>query len=121
MLAGKQLLVVDDEPLLAFDVGEILEAQGAEVIGPCTSLAEARFNLAQLPAPPDGAVLDIQVGEELIWPLAEELERNGTKCVFVSAYFGPEERNGLDRSRPRLTKPLNEGELRKALKSILKP
>ena len=41
-LAGKRVLVVEDEPLVALDIMEVLDAVGIKGIGPIGSLEEAQ-------------------------------------------------------------------------------
>ena len=116
-LVGKRLLVVDDEPLLAMDVADHLLSHGAQVAA-VNSIEEAAAVLAS-GAALDGAVLDIQIGDEEVWPVAEALERNGTPFVFLSATCGlrplPEEFEG----KPFLAKPLDRDRLKQTLSSLL--
>lgn len=117
LLAGKRLLVVDDEPLLAMDVADHLHFYGAEV-ATVNSLDEAAAVLAS-GAALDGAILDIQIGDDEVWPVAEALERTGTPFVFLSATCGgrplPDEFAG----KPFLPKPLDGDRLKRTLSSLL--
>ena len=82
-LAGCRILVVEDEPLLADHVAHVLERAGARIVGPYSSIVEALDNLDQLTAL-DGAVLDIGLGEETSFPLAEALQTTRLPFVFVT-------------------------------------
>jgi CheY-like chemotaxis protein len=117
MLAGKRLLVVDDEPLLAMDVADQLQFHGAQVAA-VNSIEEAAQLLAS-GAALDGAILDIQIGDEEVWPVAEALRLQGTPIVFLSATCGerplPEEFEG----KPFLPKPLDRDSLKQTLRSLL--
>lgn len=59
-LVGLRILVVEDEYLLAEDMRETLEAEGAEVVGPVARLSAGLALLDVGPAI-DGAVLDINL------------------------------------------------------------
>lgn len=117
LLAGKRLLVVDDEPLLAMDVADHLHFHGAQVAA-VHSLEEAAAVLAS-GAALDGAILDIQLGDEEVWPVAEALERSGTPFLFLSATCGlrplPDEFSG----KPFLAKPLDSDRLKRTVRTLL--
>jgi len=83
VLQGKRILIVEDEPLIALDIADMVEAQGAVVIGPAFALDEAQA-LVETQAI-DGALLDIDLGRTLVWPLAETLHAKGIPFAFVSA------------------------------------
>lgn len=116
LLAGKRLLVVDDEPMLAMDVADHLHFHGAQV-ATVNSIEEAAEVLAR-GAALDGAILDIQIGDEEVWPVAKALERSGTPFIFLSATCGvrplPEEFEG----KPFLPKPLDGHRLKTTLRSL---
>lgn len=77
------MLVVEDNAALAFDIDDALSDNGVEVVGPAldfdTGLALANENEL------DGAVLDIDIAGQPVWPIARVLKRDGVPFVFVSA------------------------------------
>lgn len=82
-LPGKRVLIVEDNPVLAFDLKDFLTNAGALPVGPALDLTSAmkfaRDNHL------DAAILDIQLGDvERVWPLAQELKRHEVPVVFVS-------------------------------------
>lgn len=85
-LPGKRVLVVEDNAALAYDMDDALRESGAQVVGPAldlpTGLQLARENSL------DGAVLDIDLCGEFVWPLAHALKRDSVPFVFVSADCG---------------------------------
>lgn len=85
-LPGKRVLVVEDNPVLAFDIDDILRDFGAEVVGPALDL-ETGLQLAREHTL-DGAVLDIDLGGHYVWPLAAALKSSSIPFVFVSAECG---------------------------------
>ena len=82
-LPGKRVLVVEDNPALAYDVDDALRDCGAYVVGPAFDLETARSFAAAMAI--DGAVLDIDLCGEFVWPLAHDLMMKGVPFVFVSA------------------------------------
>lgn len=120
LLAGKHFLVIDDEPLLAYDLTDILQHYGAKIAGTCTTVDDAVL-LIESGAQIDGAVLDIQIGEQEVWPCARRLRDRGIPFLFVSALCGIRPLPEGFADRPCLSKPLNPLELRDALRRVMKP
>ena len=82
-LSGRTVLVVEDNPILSADLTLLLEDAGARVIGPFRSVGEG---LAQIAADlPDAALLDVELLDGKILPLAERLKACGVPYVFYSA------------------------------------
>ena len=79
----KRILIVEDEPLIALDIADLIAAQGAEIVGPAFTLDQAQALAAAKAL--DGALLDIDLGRTLVWPLAETLHALGVPFAFVSA------------------------------------
>lgn len=84
--AAIRILVVDDEALVAFDVADQCEAAGFDVIGPALTLKQG---MALVDAGnPSVALLDINLRDELVWPLARLLRQRSVPIVFISANCG---------------------------------
>lgn len=78
---GKSILIVEDESFLADEARRKLLALNARVIGPAATVATA---LAFIDAEKlDAAILDIQLGDEMVFPVAERLDE--LDIPFVSA------------------------------------
>ncbi|MFP3546706.1 response regulator [Rhizobium sp. SIMBA_035] len=84
LLAGKKILIVEDEYFVADDVRRTLEGAGASVVGPAPSV-EAGMALIDTHAI-DGAILDIRLDGETVFPIAERLQLLGIPFVFATAY-----------------------------------
>jgi DNA-binding response OmpR family regulator len=115
-LQGKRILVIEDELLLALCVGQVLEEQGCKVIGPATSVRQG-LNLAEK-TKVNGAILDINLNGELVYPVAKALMDRNIPFLFTTGY------NSLDvpssfRSVPRLDKPVEPGLFIQVLKQIM--
>lgn len=83
-LSGKSVLVVDDEPFIAMDLKETLEASGAKVVT-ADSRAEALALIADSTF--DAAVLDVHLNDGASYTIADELRRMGVPFAFLSGYF----------------------------------
>ena len=83
-LAGKHVLVVEDELLVAMLVEDMLADAGCIVIGPFArvpaALAAARVETV------DVALLDVNVAGEMVFPVAHMLETRGFPFLFVTGY-----------------------------------
>lgn len=80
-----RLLVVEDESLIAMELCKDLGALGWEIVGPAATVDEALRLIAESPLP-DAAVLDVNLGGKLVYPLAEVLESKGVPFVFCTGY-----------------------------------
>ena len=84
LLRNRRILVVEDDYFIAGDMRDGLLAQGALVAGPVATVREALklVEAGQL----DGAVLDVNLGEEDSFPVAQALRAAGVPFVFVTGY-----------------------------------
>ena len=58
-LAGKTVLVVEDEFFVGLEIAQTLEAAGAEIVGPARTIEEAAELMSD--GTPDMAVLDVDL------------------------------------------------------------
>ena len=107
-LAGKRILVVEDELLVVMLVEEILSAAGCVVVGPFARVGKA-VAAARVEAV-DAAVLDVNVAGEAVFPVALELQKRGVPFLFVTGYGEA----ALPRDHPEweaLSKPFRSNQL----------
>jgi two-component sensor histidine kinase len=83
VIRGRRILVLEDEPLIAMMTIQLVKDLDGSVIGPFASVSEAKTALA---SPLDAALLDVNVGGELVYDLAADLRRRGAPIVFVTGY-----------------------------------
>jgi CheY-like chemotaxis protein len=102
VLAGQRILVVEDEPIVAWDLADVLGSYGCEVVGPAYDLPQAE-KLSQEPL--DGAVLDVNLGDQKVFPVADTLAERQVPFCFVTGYGVAGLRPG-DLDRPILQKPV---------------
>jgi CheY-like chemotaxis protein len=84
-LAGRRVLVVEDEYLIADDLAELLRRAGAELIGPAASLPKA-VRLLEHGEKPDAAVLDINLRGIDVFPLVDQLAQRDVPMLFLTGY-----------------------------------
>ena len=84
-LAGKRVLIVEDEALLAMDLQFAFEDEGAEVIGPALSLEHALRAISSAEAI-DGAILDVDLAGRDVYPVARKLTERGVPFVFHTGH-----------------------------------
>jgi CheY-like chemotaxis protein len=84
-LAGRRVLVIEDEYFLADDIVRTLSALGARIIGPFGDLGEATAVLDHDVAI-DAAIVDINLRSEMVFPLARVLRARKVPFVFTTGY-----------------------------------
>jgi CheY-like chemotaxis protein len=114
-LWGCRVLVVEDEATIAIDLARTLEEQGATIIGPVSAVEEALRCIEETHV--DCALLDIRLGDETIWPVADALERELVPFVFVTGYSS---RLPADRyKQPTIEKPYNSADVIRTVAGVL--
>ncbi len=111
-LKGLRVLVVEDEALLAMLMESFLEELGCTVVGSASRLEDALRKASSLDL--DAAVLDVNLGGTMSYPVAEMLRDKGVPVVFATGYGVAGVRADL-RSAPVLSKPFSLEQLAQAL------
>lgn len=112
-LRGRRILLVEDDYIMAQDLAAELQGAGVEVLGPVPDIGSALALLDAGPTP-DGAILDINLGGEMIYPLVDTLQDRNIRFVLATGYEAwsiPERYRNL----PRLEKPLSLRQIAEAL------
>ena len=116
MTGPQQILIVEDEPLIAMMLEDFLDVLEKQSCGTADSVATALARVAQ--GGIDAAILDVNLrGGEKSTPVAEALERAGVPFIFATG--GSEDM--LDdrfRDRPKLMKPFTMDGVQRALDSL---
>ena len=116
ILDGLSVLVVEDEAIISFLLEDMLAELGAREVRTAASVAGALSAIDQLK--PDVAVLDVNLGGERAYPIAESLEKEGVPFVFTTGYG----KSGLDprwASRVVVQKPFTAPIMSAALAGLL--
>jgi CheY-like chemotaxis protein len=85
LLAGRRVLVVEDEYFLAEDLAKALKRLGAEVIGPVADPQEG-LDLLGRGTIIDAAVVDINLRGEMTFQIASRLRSRGIPFAFSTGY-----------------------------------
>ena len=113
---SRRALLVEDEVMVAMYVEDLLTELGVEVAGIATSLDQA------LPLAREGsfhfAVLDINLGGQLSFPVADVLRMRGIPFLFASGY-GSKGLTDDYRNAIRIQKPFLCHDLAEALAKII--
>lgn len=111
-LAGLRVLVVEDEMMVSMLIEDMLDDLGCKVVGPASRLDEALAlaGVAEL----DCAVLDVNLGGQSIFPLADFLRAKGAPFAFATGY-GDAGLRDVDKGSPVLQKPFRETDLARVL------
>src|SRR3954454_16183654 len=119
-LRGRRLLVVEDEYLIAVSLARALEGRGAEVVGPAGSVQDALALVEAAGDQLDGAVVDINLRDERVYPVADALAARGLPFVFLTGYDAqliPDAYAGA----PRCEKPVSSALLARKLSKAFHP
>lgn len=114
-LNGKRVLIVEDEPIVAMALEDILESFGCTIVGPAATLA-AGLSLAET-SPVDAAMLDVNLSGEESFPIAAILDGRAIPYAFTTGY-GAEGLSGRSTARV-IAKPYRPAQIRDALASML--
>jgi two-component sensor histidine kinase/DNA-binding response OmpR family regulator len=83
-LSGRRVLLVEDEALVAMMIQECLTESGHSVIGPISRAADALRAAKEIDY--DAAILDINLGDGMAYPVADIVAARGVPFVFVTGY-----------------------------------
>ena len=116
LLRGLRVLIAEDELLISQFVREILVALGCTVIGPARDLHEALRAVRTTEI--DGALLDVQLGEASVYPVAKELDLRHIPFILTTGQrnFGVGSA-GLLGKAPLLHKPFRVQQLEGMIRS----
>ncbi|RYD90175.1 MAG: response regulator [Sphingomonadales bacterium] len=107
-----RILVLEEQPIVALSLNDILLDLGAEVVGPALSIDHA-LSLAQT-ADMEAAVLNLWLGDHRSYPVGEVLAQRNIPFVLTSGFARHDEPDCF-RHAPRVLKPFSGGELCAAL------
>jgi len=115
-LAGRRILIAEDESFIAFELAAMLEQLGCLVVGPVSRVEEVLPHAVEGRC--DGALLDVNLRGQLIFEIMPGLQALRLPLIITSGYqdisFFPEK----FRTLPRIGKPVDERELRRACEQV---
>lgn len=89
-----RILVVDDEPLISMMVEGWLIELGCEVVGPAYSVEDA-LTFAESQGL-DGAILDLKLGDQDCYPVANALRVRGVPFAFATGAGNVSDASGFE-------------------------
>lgn len=110
------ILVVDDEPIIAVTIADWLDDLGHVVVGPAADVPNA---LALAEQPLDAAILDISLGRETTRAVALRLAERGVPFAVATGH----DAGSIDAAfaqRPLLSKPFGFETFRKVVDRLLR-
>ncbi|WP_348271432.1 response regulator [Methylobacterium sp. Leaf91] len=116
-LCSRRILVVEDEYFLADELSRGLSDAGAEVLGPIATI-EGALGLLQGPTRPDAAILDVNLGGDEVYPVADALRALDVPFLFTTGYDLATIPNRYASAR-RLEKPVSNAAVFRELDLIL--
>lgn len=98
-----RVLVAEDEMIIGLDLCHTMQEAGFEVEGPFEDLSSTM--LAYQKHKPDVAILDVQLGDGIVYPLAEQMMAENVPVIFHSGQLTPAEVSARFPSAQALSKP----------------
>ena len=84
-LRHRRILVVEDEYMIAQEIADMLAAAGAEALGPVPRVSDA-MQLIASEGWIDGALLDVNLNDEAVWPVVDALRAREVPIVLATGY-----------------------------------
>lgn len=81
---GKRVMVVEDEMIIALDIEHALHEAGCILVGTFSRVAKALEGMKDMTI--DAALLDVNVANEKVFPVAYALEERGVPFLFLTGY-----------------------------------
>lgn len=116
----RRCLVVEDEMLVAMMLEDTLEELGYAVIGPVSDAEQAMAVVAAAGDALDGVVLDVNLGGERAYALADELVARRIPFVFVTGYRSEDLEERFS-GAPLVQKPFTAATLQAVLAAAFAP
>ncbi len=115
--AGRRILIVEDEYLVASHLEMVLEDLGFAVVRSVATIPEAIAAIAD--EAPEAVILDANLDGISSAPVAEELAARGVPFVVVTGYGDLELPSAALQSARRVHKPFTMGSLAVVLGEVL--
>ncbi len=111
-----RVLFVEDEVMVSMLIEDMLLDLGIEVVGPVAKMEEAQALARE--AEIEAAILDINVGGQFTYPVADILHARGVPVIFATGY-GSSALPERFRSTPTLHKPFARTCFERAIEAAL--
>ena len=115
-LAGRRILLAEDEALIALELERMLHDFGCDVVGPLASVDEVLESVQR--GGFDGALIDVNLRGRQIFEILPVLQKLGLRLIITSGYDDVTLFPPAFRGMPRVTKPFDERELRQVCERV---
>jgi DNA-binding NarL/FixJ family response regulator len=118
-LLSRQILIVEDDFLVASELANVLTEQGLTVQGPVAE-GIAALKLAD-DDPPAVAIIDLNLAGEIngLTVARHLVEKFGVRVVFVSGHISDAIREGMDLTRHFISKPFTDEAVIEAVRELI--
>lgn len=113
----QRVLVAEDEKMVAFDLCDTVEEAGFEVVGPHSDISSAMLSFQK--DKPDLAILDVQLDDGIVYPLAKKLAEEDVPIIFHSGQFTRKEVAERFPEATTLLKPCPPSEMINTVTAVL--
>ncbi|HEX4180825.1 MAG TPA: response regulator [Caulobacteraceae bacterium] len=110
--------MVEDEAMIAMMLEDMLDTFGCVVVEVAGTLSKGLDLVANTALDLDGAILDVNLGGEPVYPVAEQLAARGVPFIFCTGY-GLKGLASDFAHVPTLAKPYMREELESLLMSVM--
>lgn len=110
-----RILVIEDDLFIAMDLEYMVGECGCVPVGPVSNVEAGLLAVRQNNL--DGAVLDVNLGDERVWPVADLLHEHGVPFILATGYSRVEVPERFKECQV-LHKPLTEAALFAALDAL---
>jgi DNA-binding response OmpR family regulator len=83
-LTGRSVLIVEDETIISLEIEQMLQELACGIIWHAANVSQALRILAE--HRPDFALLDVNLGSEKVFPVAEALIDQSVPFIFATGY-----------------------------------
>ena len=111
----RRVLVVEDEPIVAMLLEDLLADFGCRTVASVGTAGEAEHLARDIVI--DFALLDVNLGGEMSFGVADELNKRGKPFAFLTGYGVQGVRPDL-RETPIVHKPINPSLLQDAIRTL---
>ena len=116
---GLKILLVEDEAMVAMMIEDMLAELGCTVVGVAGTLSQGVALAGDESLEIDGALLDVNLGGEKVFPVAERLAARGVPFIFSTGYGIAGIAEAFART-PTLAKPYGRDALGDMLATIMR-
>ena len=117
LLSGRRVLVVEDEMMVLMTIEDMLADLGCTMVCVASTVGAALKLLSET-ARFDMAMLDVNLGKETSYPVADALVVCGTPFLFSTGY-GESRVDARFGGRPVIKKPYGDADFRSAVTQLM--